>query len=306
MARDDDTAALRPRRPSLGPETQGIRRGGLVGDWRVERYLGHGGCGTVYECFHEPDGRRAALKVLHAELADSAEMIERFVREVRAASVIRHPGIVEIYDSGRLPEGRPYYVMELLEGRGLDDLLAAQPERRFAPAEVVALLDPVCGALAAAHAAGVVHRDVKAANVFVVEQGEGARAVKLLDFGIAKLVRPDTTTTFVTLNAQPGTPTAMAPEQILGGRVDARTDVYALGVLAFQLLTGRLPFDALEAFEIERMHVQDAPPRASRYAPGVPAAVDVELDRAMAKTPAARHAGAAEFFQAFRGACAGS
>jgi serine/threonine-protein kinase len=296
MTTSDDTAVGRPRRLSLGGDGEGIRRGGVVGEWRVERYLGHGGCGTVYECIHVHDGTHGALKVMHAELAESAEMNERFVREVQAAALVPHPAIVRVFASGKVGDGRPFFVMEYLDGNPLSELL--RTSGRFVLNEIPLLLGPVAGALDAAHAAGVIHRDVKAANVLVLGHHLGSR-VKLLDFGIAKLLRPEThASSFQTMNVTPGTPAAMAPEQILGGPVDARTDVYALGVLAFQLLTGRYPFQADEPFEIERMHVQEPPPRPSAFAAGLGPSVDALVQAAMAKVPADRPVGAGAFVAA--------
>src|SRR6266478_5793915 len=177
---------------------------------------------------------------LDGELAPSPEMVERFVREARVVNRIRHPNIVDIYEFGELDDKRPYFVMELLEGTSLASIV--ERRGRLSPAQALSYLEPVCDALRAAHAAGVVHRDLKASNVAVVKEGDPPR-VKLLDFGIAKLVRTAPGERGLTAVGQRiGTPYAMAPEQIRGGAIDARVDIYALGVLLYQLLTGRYPF----------------------------------------------------------------
>src|SRR5262245_37814049 len=214
--------------------------GASAGDYVIESRVASGGCGTVYVATHALLGRRAAVKVLHGRLAASPQMVERFVREARAANIIRHPGIVDIFEFGALSDGRPYFVMELLEGTDLDTLLRMRG--RLAFDEVLEILEPVVEALEAAHAAGIVHRDLKASNIMLLNSG-GPRAVKLLDFGVAKLLVPEPGAEALTSMGQRlGTPVAMAPEQIRCGPVDARTDVYALGVLIFQMLTGRYPF----------------------------------------------------------------
>src|SRR5262249_13246467 len=163
-------------------------------------------------------------------------------REARAVNLVRHPNIVDIYDFGELPDRRPYFVMELLEGLSVSALLE---ERGVIPAsETLSIVEPVCAALQAAHDVGVIHRDLKASNIFVVRRGSES-VIKLLDFGIAKLVQPGAGGRGLTsAGTRLGTPYAMAPEQIRFGPVDARTDVYALGVLLHHLLTGRHPFEA--------------------------------------------------------------
>src|SRR5262249_10610393 len=174
------------------------------------------------------------------ELAEIPEMVERFVREARAVNLIRHPNIVDIFDFGTTQDGRPYFVMELLEGRDLDSLL--RTDGRLSPDETFEILDQVCAALSCAHEAGFVHRDLKAANVVVIQNAD-QRIAKLLDFGIAKLLQPDPALASLTTSARRlGTPHAMAPEQIRGDAVTPQTDIYAIGVLLYYMLTGRTPF----------------------------------------------------------------
>jgi serine/threonine-protein kinase len=224
----------------------------------------------------------------------------RFVREARAVNAIRHPNIVDIYGFGRLPDGRPYHVMELLDGADLEAVL--RKEGPFSKQRALEVLRPVCSALDAAHAMGVIHRDLKASNI-VLGTRDGQPLVKLLDFGIAKLIdRSAIGVTIATpIGQHIGTPYAMAPEQIRGTTVDARTDVYALGVLLFQLLTGRVPFAGDDNTEIERMHIMEPPPKPSRYI-DVGDAVDAVVLRCMEKTPASRYPSARAFLAALEDA----
>ena len=246
----------------------------------VLRLLGTGAHGDVYEAEHRILGRRVAIKVLHPDVAASQELTARFVREARAVNYIRHPGVVDIYDIGLLPDGRPYCVMELLPGRTLADLLRERAP--IPPAEVVAYLAPLCEALGAAHTAGVVHRDVKASNVMVLREGSPP-TVKLLDFGVAKVVEAGAAG-ITTIGQQLGSLASMSPEQVRGQPVDARADVYALGVLLYQLLTGRLPFESTDPAEVERMHLDAPPPRPSALAP-VPSGFDAVVARCLEKIP---------------------
>jgi serine/threonine-protein kinase len=222
-------------------------------------------------------------------------MIERFVREARVMSELRHPCVVDVYGFGMTEDGTLYYVMELLRGTDLEERLRSRG--RHSPAEALAILAPVCAALEAAHAAGIVHRDVKAGNIFV-----GDRGVKLLDFGIAKLAeRPAGFASLTSRALKLGTPSAMAPEQIRGQAVDRRTDIYGLGILLFQLVTGRLPFGAEDAYELETLHLHAPPPLASRFA-AVPPAVDHVIFKALRKLAPHRQTSAAQFRDELTGA----
>jgi serine/threonine-protein kinase len=256
----------------------------------IEALLGRGGSGTVYRA-RDPRGGAVAIKVLHPELAPSPEHAHRFAREARALRLLRHPNVIAIDSVGTLPGGEPYLVMELLAGRSVEAALAERG--RLAPDELERVLDPLCDALAAAHALGIVHRDVKPSNVFLAA---GERVV-LLDFGIAKLLDEEGITSARQIV---GTPASMAPEQILGGRVDARTDVYGLGAFCHHVLTGRPPFSGTPMMAMQN-HLHVRPPPASSRAP-VPAEVDRVLERALAKAPEQRFADARSFLAAFRAA----
>jgi eukaryotic-like serine/threonine-protein kinase len=274
----------------VGPLAAGARLDGHV----VEAFLGRGASGAVYRA-RDPAGRPVAIKVLHAELLPSREHAHRFAREARALSLLRHPHVIAIDRVGSLPSGQPYLVMELLAGRSLDAELAERG--RFAIDDIDRILEPLCDALGAAHALGIVHRDLKPSNVFLSSSAEGAERVVLLDFGIAKLLDEEGITSARQIV---GTPSSIAPEQILNQRVDARTDVYGLGALCHHLLTGRAAFSGPLELALQRaLHVQ--PPRASARAP-IPAELDGVLERAMAKSPEQRFASAASFLAAFRAA----
>jgi serine/threonine-protein kinase len=284
--------------PSDDGEGEGddeLAHGARVGEYAIVKLIARGGHGAVYLAEHRVLGRRAAIKILHRRLADSAEMVGRFVREAQVVNRVAHPNIVDIYDLGTLQDGRPFCVMELLPGRSLRDLIRARG--RLSPAEALAYLEPACAALQAAHEAGVVHRDVKSANIAVLSEGDRP-AIKLLDFGVAKSNAPGQAG-LTTDGERLGTSQVMAPEQIVGGSVDPRTDVYALGVLLFELVTGMLPFRSDDPMEIERQHLEDPPPRPSQHAPVAPA-LDAVVACCMAKRPDKRFGSVGAFLSAFR------
>jgi serine/threonine-protein kinase len=270
---------------------------GRAGAYLLGEVLGQGGFGVVYSAVHEVLGTRAAVKIVHAELAAGAHVIPRFEREVEAIQRIRHPGVVAILDHGRLPDGRPYFAMELLEGTSLTAHLEARG--RLSVDELLAILEPLGAAVSAAHARSIVHRDIKASNVFLAEQG-GARRVVLLDFGVAKLL--DAEGPELTASRQMvGTLAWMAPEQILGTPVDERTDVYALGVLTYRALTGEMPFAARSSLAVQQMHLYtEARPPSARA--DVSRAFDEVLARALAKAPAQRQPTVTAFLDELRAA----
>ncbi|MBJ6761456.1 serine/threonine protein kinase [Myxococcaceae bacterium JPH2] len=292
QARADLHATARTR--GAAPPTQ-HGPGTLAGEYVLKVLLASGGHGSVYEAEHRILGRRAAVKVMHPHLADQGEMLQRFVREARVVNQIRHPNIVDVYDFGLMPDGSPYFVMELLAGRTLSQVV--QERGRLPASRALAYLEPVCAALEAAHRAGVVHRDLKASNILVVEEGERPR-VKLLDFGIAKLIEQEPGQEGLTIAGQRlGTAHAMAPEQFRGGAIGPPTDVYALGVLLHQLLTGRYPFQSEDRMELERLHLEAPPPRPSASAPVSPA-VDAVVLRCLHKDASRRYPSVSAFLAA--------
>ena len=282
-----------------------IPAGMQVGSYVIQETIASGGGGTVYvaEAIGEQLPRaRVAIKVMLRELAASRLALSRFQREADVVGLINHPNIARVLESGSLPDGRPYIVMELVSGENLRNMLLRRG--RLAPGELLEILAPVCSALSAAHAAGVIHRDLKASNICLGFEA-GARVVKLLDFGIAKLVEPDPDQPGLTIKGtRLGTPYAMPPEQIRGEAIDERADVYSLGVLLFQMVTGNYPFVGTSPHEIERLHLEALPPRPSRSAPVSPAIETVVL-RCLQKEPDARYGSIDELLAALRAAVAG-
>ncbi len=260
--------------------------GTTVGRYRLDRVLGAGGMSKVYLGVQPEIGSRVAVKVLSDQCAENPELLERFFAEARAVNLIRHEHIASVLDLARLPDGRPYIVMEFVEGSTLGDLVRQGP----APiGGVVRAMLEVLSALGAAHAIGIVHRDLKPDNILITGEGHA----KVLDFGIAKLapglgdLRSPRTRTGALL----GTPAYMAPEQITGaGNSDARTDIYAAGIVLFEAVTGRVPFTGAQLFELMRAHLEQAPPLARTLRPDLPEAIEQVIAIALAKDPAHRFA----------------
>lgn len=272
----------RQRTPS---DVRELAPGERIQSWEIGSVLGGGGFGTVYEVRHVETGVPAALKLLHAHFVSSAEMLARFEREVAVLRRLSHPNIVDLLDAGFSHDQRPYLCMELLHGEELGRLIAHVGP--LEPRRALALFDPLCEALAVAHAQNVIHRDVKASNILVCPDPEGGPdRVVLLDFGIARLsdaLGPELTASRQSL----GTPSCMAPEQIHGDRVDPRADVYALGGLLFHMLTGRLPFQDSSPTMIQYLHLHARRPSVSVLAT-VPKQLDEVIACAMAIEPANR------------------
>jgi serine/threonine protein kinase len=282
---------------SLGTK---LSPGTKVGEYQILASIGEGGMGTVYSAVHPIIGKKVAIKVLAARLAKNKNAISRFVLEARAVNDIQHPGLVDIFSFGRLTDGRHYYVMEYLEGRNLGDVLR---ERVSLPvAEALPLFIKVGRTLVAVHAKGIVHRDLKPENIFLLAAAPaGGQKVKLVDFGLAKLVEgvpahlsaggPRTAA-----GVNVGTPHYMSPEQCRGQKVDARSDLYALGVLLYEALTGRLPFDGATSVDIWQAHVENAPRPPIDLAPKVISpALNVIILRLLAKKAEDRFQTAADF-----------
>ncbi|MGE0396868.1 MAG: serine/threonine-protein kinase [Kofleriaceae bacterium] len=274
---------------------QDLAPGNRLGEYQILSLIAKGGFGAVYKAEHVLLGRVVAIKVLHEEFGVSSEAALRFEREARAANLIRHHNVVDIFDFGRLPSGQPYFVMELLAGRDLHTKI--EEEGRLALHDVVALVEPLCSAVAAAHAANIIHRDIKASNVFLHDRGDATRVV-LLDFGVAKMLDP-METSLTTSRQAIGTPACMSPEQIVGDPVDGRTDVYGLAALCFHALTGAPPFADPAITMAHHMHLHARRPRASEYA-SVPPGIDDVIIRGMSRSPDDRFPDVLAFLDALR------
>ncbi|WP_223749277.1 serine/threonine protein kinase [Myxococcus sp. XM-1-1-1] len=258
-----------------------------LGEYELRARVGVGGMGLVYEGIQPLIGKRVAVKVLRPELAHSTEQVERLLAEARAVNAIRHRGIIDIFGFGQVPDGRQYIVMEYLEGQPLDAVLSERT--RLPVLEALPILDEVLAALAAAHGAGVVHRDLKPSNIFMVHQPDGSRYVKVLDFGLAKRGQGPTGRTAQTrTDMVVGTPEYMAPEQARGQEVGPMTDLYALGVVTFEMVTGRLPFIGSSPVDLLMKHVEARPPRPSEFVPDLPPALDAFILQMLTKDPEAR------------------
>jgi serine/threonine-protein kinase len=273
-------------RPEVPSAPGDFAPGTLLGDWSVEQKIGEGGMGTVYAAVHAEIGKRAALKVIRAELSAAVGGAERFVQEARLVNEIGHPNIVDIFHIGRLDDGRPYLVMELLRGRTLGERMA---DGRVPSCDAIQLLLQICAGLAAAHARGVVHRDLKPDNVFVVDTRSGP-LVKIVDWGIAKLsdTRAAQSTALTRTGAMVGTPMYVSPEQARGRDVDERTDLYSLGVIAYELLLEEPPFSADNVADLIAMHLREPVPPPSEVWPDIPPALEALLVAMLAKRPEAR------------------
>lgn len=274
----------------------------LGGRYRLVARIGHGGMATVYEAVDTQIDKPVAVKVLHPQFAVADDYMARFRQEAFAAAKIRHPNLVDVTDFG-IDEGRAYLVMELLEGESL----SARIEREPGPmrwAEAVTIMTQVCDAVAHTHDHGLIHRDIKPGNIFLVTQPgrPGVAMAKLLDLGIAKVLRdasslrpmaPETRLT----QGTPGTPEYMSPEQALGLEIDHRIDIYAIGVTLYRMLTGFLPFQSQNSvYEVQRKHIELPPPPLFVLAPeaGIPPSIQAIVLRALAKRPDERQASAWE------------
>jgi serine/threonine-protein kinase len=265
--------------------------GTTIGSFRIVRIVGRGGMGTVYLGEQTVIGSKVAIKILHPHLATNAALVSRFYAEARAVNLIGHENIVNIFDMNVVPPNRYYLIMEFLEGRTLNQVIRGALDVELA----IPMLLQVCDALQAAHAHGVVHRDLKPENIFLIKRGRNENFVKILDFGIAKLFATEHKSETTSLGTIVGTPEYMAPEQTTGERVDGRSDIYSLGVIAYLMATGRLPFNSggLTGLLIAHQQKLAEPPHA--VAPTVPREWSDVIMRALAKRPEDRFENADAF-----------
>jgi serine/threonine-protein kinase len=278
----------------------------LAGRYVIHKKLGEGGMGAVYMATHNMLDKQVALKVLHSEFVRKPDLVERFMQEAKSASRIRHENVIDISDFGTTPEGLVFFAMELLKGHDLHEEIArARLANQQLPWErSKRIFLQICAALSAAHALGIVHRDLKPENIYLVDFLGEPDFVKLLDFGIAKLTEVGDGDRKLTRTGMLfGTPEYMSPEQARGDKIDHRVDVYAMGCILFQLVTGRVPFEAENFMGVLSMHLTQAPPVVSAEvldAIAAPRGLAQVIDHALAKDPSQRFASIDELARAVR------
>lgn len=285
--------------PTMIPVPQ-LRAGDVIADrYRIERLIAEGGMGAVHVARRLDDGEEVAIKTMLADLAADEQSLRRFTREIEAVRRVDHDNFVRVLDHGRSGDC-PFLVMELLRGRSLSDLL--RDHCPFDPALALKMIAAVLRGLVYAHGIGVIHRDLKLDNVFVVDPGGPRELIKILDLGLAKLALDDQGNANPTLTERGmifGTPSYMSPEQALGEECDHRTDLYSVAVMLFQLLTGRLPFESASPPAVLVMHVSSPPPRLAELAPHLDGTgLQALLDRGLGKRPEDRFSDAQEFLKA--------
>jgi serine/threonine protein kinase len=263
--------------------------GEVVGPYRIIDQIGQGGMATVFKAYHAALDRYVAIKVLNPAIQQDPGFLARFQREARIVAKLDHPHIIPIYDFA-IHEGTPYLVMRYIEGQSLKAMLRNRP---MPAKQVLALIQPVIAALAYAHSRGVLHRDIKPSNIIIATDGQ----VYLADFGLARMVQSATST--LSQDMLVGTPQYISPEQAKGEPTDARTDVYALGVVLFEMLTGRVPFSADTPYAIIHDHIYLAPPLPSAINPDLTPEIDAVLLAALAKNPNDRFANVNDLLNAF-------
>lgn len=278
------------------PKVSWLEVGKHIGDYVLLHSVGQGGFGTIWKATHRWNSREVAVKVLHPKFVSSSKPLSRFLREVSIISTLQHPYIVQLYDFGELPNGCPYYIMEYVHGQNLNQVIRT---RGALPIEQCAVIMTQLGsALTTAHQSGVIHRDIKASNVMLSEEAGYLRTV-LLDFGIAKLL-DDCGPRLTAPQAAVGSPQCMAPEQICQKEIDGRADVYALGALLFQMLTGSSVFTGTPV-ELLEQHLLAERPKPSEYG-DVPPHFDGIIAKAMHRQVSERYATVDELVSAFHGA----
>jgi serine/threonine-protein kinase len=282
---------MRPQDPFIGRDI-------LNGSFRILQKIGSGGMGAVYKATELQNNRMVGVKILHPKLANRKDLVSRFGREARALSQLSHPNTVRVFRYGELDDGALYIIMELLEGKNLNQTVRS--EGPFPLPRALPILIQACGALDEAHKAGIIHRDLKPENIFLVQTATQRDFPKLLDFGLAKVGERQMRPGSVILTQEGmvfGTPEFMSPEQAQGKTLTPSSDVYSLAVILYEVLTGKLPFDAKSAMDYIQMHVTGKPIPLNQRVPGLvfPALLEQVMDRALAKRDEDRFASAAAF-----------
>jgi eukaryotic-like serine/threonine-protein kinase len=280
-----------------------IGRDILDGQFQILQKIGSGGMGAVYKAAQPAMNRMVAVKILHPKLTNRKDLVSRFRREARAMSHLEHPNTVKVFVYGELDDGSLYIVMEYLEGRNLNQVVRKEgplPIERAAP-----ILIQVCGALQEAHLQGIIHRDLKPENIFLSTNGGLRDYPKVLDFGLAKVTERELRPGSIMLTQEGmvfGTPEFMSPEQAQGKVLDARSDIYSLAVILYEVLTGKLPFDAKTPMEYIQAHVTKAPIPLDDRVPGkrFPSGLGAVILRALEKSADKRYPSAAAFAQALK------
>lgn len=268
-----------------------------ISKYRITGVLGQGAMGIVYKALDPRIDRTVAIKTIHASMMQgdmAAELGTRFLREIRAVGNLRHPNIIAIYDTDE-EDGAPFYVMEFVEGRELSAYL--KDDARFTVEQVLHIGRQLLGAFAYTHQKGIIHRDIKPANIFITGEGD----VKVADFGIAKVENSELTQVGTSL----GTPSYMSPEQCRGQPVDNRSDLFSIGIVLYQLLTGEKPFQGNSTHALMHHILQSTPEKPTALNPALPASVDRLIERALAKNPGDRFQSADEFLLALEAALSG-
>jgi eukaryotic-like serine/threonine-protein kinase len=272
-----------------------IEVGQTIGNYKITAKLGEGGMGVVYLAEHPVIGRKVALKAIHPELSRNAEVVSRFMTEAKSVNQIGNEHIVDVSDFGNTPEGEFYFIMEFLQGESVADRL--RRERLFEINRSLQIAAQVADALFASHSQGIVHRDLKPENIFLITRGQNRDFVKVLDFGLAKLTLGEEKVSHKTRTGSVmGTPYYMAPEQCEGkAGVDYRADIYSLGVILFEMMTGSVPFGGEGYGEIIVKHLTQAPPSPRALNPAITPAQEAVVMRALAKPRESRYASMEEF-----------